>query len=131
MTSAPGAARPNILLIMADQLSAVGLGCYGHPVVKTPHLDRLAGRGMQFDSMYSNSPLCAPARLAMMSGQRNSRIGAYDNASEFAASMTAELDSAYLGPLARVAALRWALAAYWSVVRLVLVAGWADPPSRG
>ncbi len=57
------------------------------PVVKAPALQRLADRGVQFTSMYSNSPLCAPARFAMMSGQRNSRIGAYDNASEFAASI--------------------------------------------
>ena len=56
-------------------------------VVKAPALQRLADGGVQFTSMYSNSPLCAPARFAMMSGQLNSRIGAYDNASEFAASI--------------------------------------------
>ena len=79
--------RPNFLLLMADQLSASFLPSYGHPVVKAPALERLADRGTQFSSMYSNSPLCAPARFAMMSGQANSRIGAYDNASEFAASI--------------------------------------------
>ena len=77
--------QPNLLLVMADQLAASFLPSYGHRVVKAPALQRLADRGVQFTSMYSNSPLCAPARFAMMSGQRNSRIGAYDNAAEFAA----------------------------------------------
>ncbi|MDQ3470572.1 MAG: choline-sulfatase [Actinomycetota bacterium] len=72
---------------MADQLAASFLPCYGHPVVKAPALDRLAARGVRFTSAYSNSPLCAPARSAMMTGQLNSRIGAYDNASELAASV--------------------------------------------
>src|SRR6476469_4983682 len=72
---------------MADQMAAAYLPSYGHGVVKAPALQRLADRGVQFESMYSNSPLCAPARFTMMSGQINSRIGAYDNASEFAASI--------------------------------------------
>lgn len=79
--------RPNILFLMADQMAAAYLPSYGHPVVKAPALQRLSDRGVQFAWMYSNSPLCAPARFAMMSGQINSRIGAYDNASEFAASI--------------------------------------------
>ncbi len=79
--------QPNILLVMADQLAASYLPSYGHSVVQAPAIDRLAGNGVLFTSAYSNSPLCAPARFAMMSGQRNSRIGAYDNASEFRASV--------------------------------------------
>ncbi len=75
--------QPNILLIMADQLAPQFTGAYGHPVVKTPHLDALAARGARFDAAYCNSPLCAPSRFSFMSGQRISRIGAYDNAAEF------------------------------------------------
>lgn len=75
---------PNILLIMADQLAAPFVSWHGGPAL-TPHLDRLAASGVVFDRAYTTSPLCAPARFAMMSGQLNSRIGAYDNASEFAA----------------------------------------------
>lgn len=78
--------RPNILLIMADQLSAPFLSVHGGPAI-TPNIDALAARGTVFSSAYSNSPLCAPARFAMMSGQLNSKIGAYDNASEFASSI--------------------------------------------
>jgi choline-sulfatase len=72
---------------MADQLAPHFTGAYGHEVVKTPHLDALAERGMRFDAAYCNSPLCAPSRFSMMAGQLISKIGAYDNASEFAASI--------------------------------------------
>jgi choline-sulfatase len=78
--------RPNILLIMADQLSAPFLSFHGGPAI-CPNIDRLALEGVVFTSAYSNSPLCAPARFAMMSGQLNSKIGAYDNAAEFASSI--------------------------------------------
>jgi choline-sulfatase len=84
--SALGGSQPNILLIMADQLSAPFLSFHGGPA-KTPNIDRLAASGVNFTSSYSNSPLCAPARFAMMSGQLNSKIGAYDNASEFPSSI--------------------------------------------
>ena len=77
--------KPNIVVIMADQLAPHFCGAYGHPVAKTPHIDALANRGMRFDAAYTNSPLCAPARFAFMSGQLISRIAAYDNASEFPA----------------------------------------------
>ncbi len=77
------ARKPNILLIVSDQLSAPFLPAYGHKVVKTPHLDRLAEDGVVFDNAYTNSPLCAPARATLMSGLLPSRTGAYDNAAEF------------------------------------------------
>ena len=78
---------PNILVIMADQLAPHFTGAYGHPLVKTPHLDALAARGARFDAAYCNSPLCAPSRFSFMSGQLISRIAAYDNASEFPATV--------------------------------------------
>lgn len=84
--TASGGRRPNVLLIMADQLSAPFLSLHGGPAI-TPNIDRLAARGVVFSSAYSNSPLCAPARFAMMSGQLNSKIEAYDNASEFASNI--------------------------------------------
>lgn len=80
-------AKPNIIVIMADQLAPHFTGCYGHKVAKTPHLDALAEKGMRFDAAYCNSPLCAPSRFAFMSGQLISRIAAYDNASEFRATI--------------------------------------------
>lgn len=79
--------HPNIVIIMADQLAPHFTGAYGHRTAKTPHLDALAARGMRFDAAYCNSPLCAPSRFSFMSGQLISRIAAYDNASEFRASV--------------------------------------------
>ena len=67
---------------MVDQLADQWLD-----VAITPAIDRLAAEGVRFISAYSNSPLCAPARFSMMSGQLNSKIGAYDNASEFPSSV--------------------------------------------
>ena len=79
--------KPNIVVIMADQLAPHFTGAYGHAVVKTPHIDALAARGMRFDAAYCNSPLCAPSRFSFMSGQLISRIAAYDNACEFNATV--------------------------------------------
>ncbi len=77
---------PNIVLVMADQLAPHFTGTYGHPLVQTPHLDALARRGARFDAAYCHSPLCAPARFTMLAGRSVSSIGAWDNASELAAS---------------------------------------------
>ncbi|WP_282605411.1 choline-sulfatase [Pelagibius sp. Alg239-R121] len=78
---------PNILIIMADQLSPQFTAAYGHPLVKTPNIDALARRGTRFDAAYCNTPLCAPARYSFMSGQLATRIEAYDNACEFPSSI--------------------------------------------
>ena len=78
---------PNILLLMADQLAAPALPVYGHRVVRTPHLERLAERAAVFDSAYCNFPICAPSRFSMLSGRLPHAIEAYDNASEFPASV--------------------------------------------
>jgi choline-sulfatase len=76
---------PNIMILMADQLTPRALAAYGGRVAKTPTLDRLARDGVVFENAYCNSPLCAPSRYAFMSGQLPSATGGYDNAAEFAA----------------------------------------------
>lgn len=78
---------PNILFIMADQLAAPVLPFYGHPLVKTPNLSRLAADGVVFENAYCGYPLCAPSRFSLLSGRLPSAIGAYDNAAEFASSV--------------------------------------------
>lgn len=79
--------QPNILLIMADQMAGPALPIYGHPLVQAPYLTDLGTNGVVFDSAYCNSPLCAPSRFSMMTGQLPSRIGAYDNAAELPAAI--------------------------------------------
>lgn len=75
--------QPNILFIMADQLAAPLLKMYNpDSQIKTPNLDALAARSVQFDSAYCPSPLCAPSRMSLISGQLPFNIGAYDNASQ-------------------------------------------------
>jgi choline-sulfatase len=78
--------RPHILFIMADQMAAPLLPMYNpESVVKMPHLSGLAAAGVTFDSAYCNSPLCAPSRFSLVSGQLPSQIGGFDNAADFAA----------------------------------------------
>jgi len=74
--------RPNLLILMADQLTAGALPAYGNRVARTPHLDALAAGGVVFDSFYCNSPLCAPSRYSLLAGRQPAAIGAYDNAAE-------------------------------------------------
>ena len=67
--AADGHDRPNIIFIMADDLGFADLGCYGQRAIQTPHLDALAAEGLRFTSCYSGSPVCAPARSVLMTGQ--------------------------------------------------------------
>jgi choline-sulfatase len=78
---------PNIVMIMADQMAPDVIGALGHPVVKTPHIDKLVQNGVAFTNCYCNSPLCVPSRASMMAGKLPSSIEVYDNGSEFRASI--------------------------------------------
>lgn len=78
----PAATRPNVLLIMADDLNN-SLGCYGHPLVKTPNLDRLAARGVRFDNANCQYPLCGPSRNSMFTGLYPNSNGILTNSQLF------------------------------------------------
>jgi len=78
--------KPNILIIMVDQLTGTLFPDGPAAWLHAPHLKKLAARSTRFSNAYTASPLCAPARAAFMSGQLPSRTGVYDNAAEFASS---------------------------------------------
>lgn len=67
-------ARPNVIVIMADDLGAEGLGCYGSTIYTTPNLDRMAAEGQRFNNAYA-TPLCTPTRVMIMSGLYPNRTG--------------------------------------------------------
>jgi arylsulfatase A-like enzyme len=69
------AAPPNVVLINCDDLGYGDLGCYGHPVIKTPHLDALAAEGRRFTQHYAASALCSPSRAALLTGRTPYRTG--------------------------------------------------------
>lgn len=67
--------RPNILLILADDLSWSDLGCYGNPWFETPHLDKLASQGARFTQAYSAAPICSASRAAILTGKTPAELG--------------------------------------------------------
>lgn len=67
--ASPVSAKPNVILIMADDLGWGELGCYGQEKIPTPNLDRLASEGMRFTQFYSGAPVCAPSRCVLMTGK--------------------------------------------------------------
>jgi choline-sulfatase len=81
------APRPNVLLVMADQLSASWLPFHGHGLVRAPNLEALAERSTVFESAYCPSPLCAPSRAGLLTGRLPSSTGVFDNAAELPASL--------------------------------------------
>lgn len=72
-THVTAAERPNFVFILADDLGWGDPGCYGHPHIKTPNLDRLAKRGTQFTHFYVNASVCSPSRCAFFTGQYPAR----------------------------------------------------------
>ena len=76
--------RMNLLVIMSDEHNVGTLGCHGHPMVKTPNIDRLAASGTRFSSAYTNSPICMVARASFATGRCAHETGHWDNASPYA-----------------------------------------------
>lgn len=72
------AARPNFIIVLADDLGWGDLACMGHPIAKTPHLDRFAAEGVRFNQFYAGAPICSPSRAALITGRSAYRVGVYD-----------------------------------------------------
>jgi len=73
--------KPNVIVIMADDLGGADAGCYGAKDILTPNLDALARRGVRFTQFYSAAPVCSPSRAGLMTGHHPLRAGLITNAS--------------------------------------------------
>src|SRR6185436_8331042 len=82
-TASAAPTRPNIILILADDLGYGDLGCYGQKRIQTPNIDRLAKEGMRFTDFYAGSTVCAPSRCVLMTGYHTGhfliRVNGKDN----------------------------------------------------
>src|SRR2546426_3512941 len=72
-------ARPNLVLIVADDLGYGELGCYGQQKIETPRLDAMAREGLRFTNFYAAAPVCAPARCSLMTGLHGGHAFVRDN----------------------------------------------------
>lgn len=71
----PDAPKPNIIIILCDDLGYGDLGCYGNDVIRTPHIDRLAREGVRFTSFYASNSVCTPSRAGLLTGRYAQRSG--------------------------------------------------------
>ena len=80
LVAVAGAAEktPSFVVILCDDLGYSDLGCYGHPHIQTPRLDRLAGEGLRLTDCYASAPVCSPSRVGMLTGRTPYRAGIYD-----------------------------------------------------
>jgi arylsulfatase A-like enzyme len=74
-TASPAASRPNIVIVVADDMGWRDTGYQGSPHAKTPHLDDLAARGVRFDNFYAAQQMCSPGRFAILTGRAPFRVG--------------------------------------------------------
>ena len=86
MMGNPTGQAKNLLVIISDEHRRDTMGCMGHPIVRTPHLDQLAASGTVFDNAYTPSPICVPTRAALATGQYIHRTGHWDSAAPYAGS---------------------------------------------
>jgi arylsulfatase len=75
---ASAASKPNIIVLLTDDLGYGDLGCFGHPQIKTPHLDQLARDGLKLTCCYAGAPVCSPSRAALFTGRNPNRMGIRD-----------------------------------------------------
>jgi arylsulfatase A len=72
------AEKPNIVILLCDDLGYGDLSCFAHPVIRTPHLDKLASEGVKLTHCYASAPVCSPSRAGLMTGRIPNRLGIRD-----------------------------------------------------
>lgn len=108
--------RPNIILILADDLGYGELGCYGQKRISTPVLDRLATEGMRFQQFYAGSPVCAPSRSVLMTGQHTGHTRVRGNAgADNPAAQTLRQNEVTLARVLQQAGYRTGLIGKWGL----------------
>ena len=75
---AAGANPTNFVIVLCDDLGYGDIGCFGHPHIKTPHLDQLAADGLRLTDCYAAAPVCSPSRSGLLTGRIPNRLGVYD-----------------------------------------------------
>ncbi|MDO7171579.1 sulfatase-like hydrolase/transferase [Mariniflexile sp. AS56] len=70
--------QPNIIVLLCDDLGYGDLSSFGHPIIETPHLDKLASTGIKLTNFYSTAPVCSPSRVGLLTGRSPNKAGVYD-----------------------------------------------------
>ncbi len=127
-TEAADARRPNVLFLISDDLNNF-LGCYGDPRAKTPHIDRLAARGVRFDRAYCTFPLCGPSRNSMLTGLYPNSTGILANAQIFRQSIPSQVSMPQALRRSGYLAARIGKLYHYNVPRSIGTNGHDDPGS--
>lgn len=120
--------RPNVLFIVSDDLNN-SLGCYGHPQVKSPNLDRLAARGVRFERAYCQYPLCGPSRNSMLCGLYPNSTGIHRNSQIFRQTIPSHQSLSHAFRLQGYFAARIGKLYHYNVPKSVGTNGHDDPGS--
>ena len=120
--------RPNVLFIISDDLNN-SLGCYDHPLVKSPNIDRLAARGVRFERAYCQFPLCGPSRNSMLTGLYPNSTGILSNSQIFRQTIPTHLSLSQALRLQGYFAARIGKLYHYNVPKSVGTNGHDDPGS--
>ena len=107
--------RPNIVFILADDLGYGELGSYGQTMIQTPALDRMAAEGMRFTQFYAGSPVCAPSRSVLMTGQHTGHTRVRGNSRRNLAAQSLRNDDESLARVLRSAGYATGLVGKWGL----------------
>ncbi len=127
---AAAATPPNIVILLADDLGYGDLGCFGHPEIQTPHLDRLAAEGLKLTHCYSAAANCSPARTGLLTGRTPYRVGVY-SAIGMLSPMHLRPAEITLATLLRDAGYATAMAGKWHLNGLFNLPGQPQPDDHG